>query len=139
MRSPTAARGAAAAICLYCLLLGAIAAFAPHTFYADFPFVRHWVEMLPPYNEHLVTDVGGLYLGLAVVFGWAAWRPERDLVLAASAGFLLTVVLHLLFHASHLGGFGTGDAIAEIASLASLVGPPLAAIWAVGGRASSLG
>ena len=55
-------------------MIGLTAAFAPHAFYDDFPFVTHWVNLLPPYNEHLVTDVGGLYLGFAVLFGWAAWK-----------------------------------------------------------------
>ena len=38
------------------------------------------------------------------------------------------------FHATHLDGFGTVDAIAELAALASLLIPPLVAIWAVGPR-----
>jgi hypothetical protein len=131
------ARACMALICLYSLSIGAIAAFAPHAFYADFPFLTHWVNLLPPYNEHLVTDVGGLYLGFAVVSGWAAWRPERTLVLATATGFLLSAALHLVFHASHLSDFGTADAIAEIAGLALLLVPPLLAIWAMrneGGR-----
>jgi hypothetical protein len=39
--------------------------------------------------------------------------------------------LLLVFHATHLAGFGTADAIAELASLALLLPLPLAAIWAV--------
>jgi uncharacterized protein YciI len=125
------ARAMLALLCLNALVLGALAAFAPHTFYDDFPFFSHWVELLPPYNEHLVTDVGGLYLALAVVFGWAAWSLDRTLVRAACAGFLLAAVLHLIFHASHLEGFGTADGIAEIAALAALLAPPVVAVWAV--------
>lgn len=131
------ARACMALICLYSLAIGAIAAFAPHAFYDDFPFVAHWVNLLPPYNGHLVTDVGGLYLGFAVVAGWAAWRPERTLVLAAATGFLLAAVLHLVFHAAHLDNFGTADAIGEIAGLAILLIPPSVAIWGArddGGR-----
>ena len=70
------ARACLALMCVYTLSIGATAAFAPHTFYDDFPFLAHWVDRLPPYNEHLVTDAGELYLGFAVLFGWAAWRPE---------------------------------------------------------------
>jgi hypothetical protein len=135
MRSPTAARAALALLCGYCAFLGLIAAFAPHTFYADFPFLTHWVELLPPYNEHLVTDVGGLYLGFAVVFAWATARLERTLTLATCSGFLTVAVLHLIFHASHLEGFGTVDGSAEIAALASLLLPPAVAIWASAGQA----
>lgn len=126
-----------ALLCAYALALGALAAFAPHTFYDDFPFFSHWVELLPPYNEHLVTDVGGLYLGFALLFGWAARSLERTLVRAACAAFLLTACLHLIFHASHLEGFGTADGIAEIAALAALLVPPAVAIWAVGAESAA--
>ncbi|HET9677984.1 MAG TPA: DUF4345 family protein [Solirubrobacterales bacterium] len=132
MRSPAAARAALVFLCLYCVFIGALAAFAPHTFYGDFPFVTHWVDLLPLYNEHLVTDVGGLYLGFAVLFGWAAWRPEPNLTRAASTAFIVVAVLHLVFHAFHLDGFGTADAVAEIAGLASLLIWPALAIWAAG-------
>lgn len=121
-------------ICAYALFLGALAAFAPRTFYDDFPFVAHWVELLPPYNEHLVTDVGGLFLGYAVLFAWAAWKLERTLVLAACVSFLVVAILHLAYHADHLEGFGAADAVAELVALASIVVPPLVAIWAVGER-----
>lgn len=131
MRSPTAARGALGFLCLAALLIGATAAFAPRTFYEDFPFVAHWVELLPPYNEHLVTDVGGLYLGFAVLFGWAAWSLERALVQAACVAWLLTAAIHLAFHAGHLENFSTADAIAEIAALALLLVPPPLAVWAI--------
>ena len=60
MRAPNVARGALGFLLVAVLLVGLPAAFAPRTFYDDFPFVAHWVELLPPYNEHLVTDVGGL-------------------------------------------------------------------------------
>jgi hypothetical protein len=113
----------------YALFLGATATFAPRTFYDDFPFLAHWVERLPPYNEHLITDVGGLYLGFALLFGWAAWKCERTLALAASSAFLLVAVLHVVFHATHLEGFGTVDGAAEIAALASLLVPPAVVIW----------
>lgn len=110
------------------------AAAAPHTFYTGFPFFAHWVELLPPYNRHLVTDVGSLYLGFAVIFAWAAVKLEPTLVRAACAGWLLAATLHLIFHATHLGGFGTADAAAELASLAFLLVPPVVAIWAAGER-----
>lgn len=114
------------------LTTGLPATFAPHYFYTDFPLNTHWVEMLPPYNEHLTTDVGGLYLGFAVVFAWAARTLQPALVRAACWGWLLTATLHLIFHTTHLDGFGTADAVAELTSLALLLPPALAAIWAVG-------
>jgi hypothetical protein len=131
MRPSTIARLALGFLFASSLSIGAVAAFAPHVFYEDFPFLTHWVNLLPPYNEHLVTDVGGLYLGFAVLFAWAAWTLDRTLVRAVSTAWLLAATIHLIFHATHLGDFGTADAIAEIASLALLLIPPPLAIWAV--------
>jgi hypothetical protein len=132
MRAPLVARLALLYLFATAALIGVTAAAAPGTFYADFPFVAHWVDLLPPYNEHLVTDVGGLYLGFAVLFGWAAWTLERTLVRAVCVAWLLTAGLHLIFHATHLDGFDTADAVAEIVSLALLLVPPPLALWAVG-------
>jgi hypothetical protein len=131
MNSPRSARAALGFLFLAALTIGFTAAVLPRTFYEDFPFLTRWVELLPPYNEHLVTDVGGLYLGFAVLFGWAAWTLERTLVRAVCIAWLLTAALHLYFHAGHLENFGTGDAVAEIASLALLLVPPPLAIWGV--------
>lgn len=125
------ARAMLGLLCGYCVFIGATAAFVPRTFYDDFPFLAHWVERLPPYNEHLISDVGGLYLGFALLFGWAAWKLERTLALPVCAAFLLSAILHLIFHIGHLEGFGTVDGVAEIAALASLLAPPLIAIWAL--------
>jgi hypothetical protein len=130
MRSPRIARIALWLLFLAATSTGLVAAAAPHTFYADFPFYAHWVEMLPPYNEHLTTDVGGLYLGFAVVLAWAARTLQPTLIRAACWGWLLMATLHLAFHATHLDGFGAADAIAELISLASLLLPAIAAIWA---------
>lgn len=131
MRSATVARAALGFLLVSALVIGLTAAVLPRTFYDDFPFVAHWVELLPPYNEHLVTDVGGLYLGFAVLFAWAAWTLDRTLVRAVCVAWLLTATLHLIFHSGHLDGFGTADAIAEIATLAMLLLPPPLAIWGI--------
>jgi hypothetical protein len=132
MRSPQIARLALGLLVIPAAVIGLTATIAPHTFYADFPFLTHWVDLLPPYNEHLVTDVGGLYLGFAVILFWAAWALERTLVQAVCVAWLLTATLHLIFHATHLDNFDTGDAIAEIFNLALLLIPPPVALWATG-------
>lgn len=116
---------------------GAAAALAPRTFYDDFPFVASWVDKLPPYNEHLVTDVGGFYLAFAVLFAWAAVTLRRSLVVPVCAAWSLAAVGHLLFHATHLDGWGAADAIAEIAGLAAVLLLPLLAIALAGTAAPS--
>src|SRR4249920_2889981 len=95
MRSPNTARAALGFLFIAALAIGLTAAVLPRTFYDDFPFVASWVELLPPYNEHLVTDVGGLYLGFAVLFAWAAWTLERTLVQAVCVARLLSAAIHL--------------------------------------------
>ncbi len=138
MRSPNAARAALVILLLSAASIGIVATFAPHAFYGDFPFLRHWVDLLPPYNEHLVTDVGGLYLGFAVLFAWAALTMQPTLVRAACSAWLLTEVLHLGFHATHLDNFDTGDAIGQVASLALLLIPAAIALWAVQDKPATL-
>ncbi len=131
MRSPTIARAALWLTAASAAGIGIVAAFAPRTFYDDFPYVGHWVDRLPPYNEHLVTDVGALYLGFALVLAWAASTLARQLVLAACWGWILFSVLHLVFHARHLDRFATGDAVQELVSLGVVVALPLLALWCV--------
>ncbi|HKO38658.1 MAG TPA: hypothetical protein VJU14_09850 [Solirubrobacterales bacterium] len=130
MRSPSLARLALGLLFASSLLIGLTAMVLPQTFYDDFPFVANWVSLLPPYNEHLVTDVGGLYLGFAVLFACAARTLEQTLTRAVCLGWLLTAGLHLIFHAGHLEGFSTADAVGELASLSLLVGAPVLALWA---------
>lgn len=130
MRNRRIARPALGLLFASSLLIGLTATVFPRTFYEDFPFLANWVNLLPPYNEHLVTDVGGLYLGFAVLFAWAARTLEQTLIRAVCWAWLLTAGLHLVFHAGHLEGFSTADAVAELASLSLLVGAPAAALWA---------
>jgi hypothetical protein len=71
-----------------------------------------WVSYLPPYNEHLLRDLGALYLSLAVVLCAAVSSMERRLVFTALAAYLAASVPHLVFHAQHLeplsGASGAG-------------------------------
>lgn len=133
-RAPGIARAALVVLTLTALSIGLPASFAPRSFYDDYPFFASWVDLLPPYNEHLVTDVGGLYLGFAVVLGWAAWTLGRELVRAACAGWALMSLLHFVFHAGHLDGFSTADAIAELVALGFVLVVPAIAAWSVGER-----
>ncbi|MBN8866398.1 MAG: hypothetical protein J0H98_02490 [Solirubrobacterales bacterium] len=109
-------------ICLGVLALSALsiglpASFAPETFYTDYPFYTALVKLLPPYNEHLVTDVGGLYLGFAVMLTWATIKPSRQLIIPLCAGWIVAEALHFAFHIGHLTGFTTTDAIGQTIGL----------------------
>jgi len=94
---------------------------APRSFYDSFPFAgHHWVAALGPYNEHLTRDVGGLYLALFVMSGWAALRPRAQTFAVIGAGWLAFSVPHLVFHAFHLDGFGIADKIGNVVSLGAV-------------------
>jgi len=55
-------------LALTTLITGAWALFAPLSFFTTFPAPGHpWVALLPPYNEHLVRDVGEFNLGFALL------------------------------------------------------------------------
>jgi hypothetical protein len=96
------------------VLVGAWALAAPRAFYDGFPLPRHaWVALLPPYNEHLVRDVGALNLAITVVLGAAAWTMDRTMIRVALLALAVFAVPHTIFHAGHLAGFPTADAVAQ--------------------------
>jgi alkylhydroperoxidase family enzyme len=100
-------------------LIGAWALFAPHSFYTGFPAgTDGWVKVLGPYDEHLVTDVGALFIALGVAMAVAAFTLRRSAVLAATAAWLVFSVPHLLWHVFNLGPYKTADAVANTVSLA---------------------
>src|SRR4051794_58887 len=81
------------------VVTGAWALAAPASFFTSFPAPDHpWVVRLPPYNEHLVFDMGGFNLSFALLFVWAALKPERRLVQAALCAYLVYTVPHTLYH-----------------------------------------
>lgn len=131
VRDPRLARTALAVVAISAAFTGVPAAFFPETFYDDFPFLSAWVDLLPPYNEHLVTDVGGLFCAFAVLFAWAAWRPSRELVVPLCVAWSVSSVLHLAFHVRNLDGFSAVDAVGELVTLALLVVLPAVAVWAL--------
>ncbi|MEU4424502.1 hypothetical protein AB0F81_28110 [Actinoplanes sp. NPDC024001] len=80
----------------------------PRSFYDDFPTVR----LDPPYNEHLVTDVGGLGLALTAVLVMAAVRFDEKVARAALTGYLIYAGTHFVFHVTHFDNFSLTQALA---------------------------
>ena len=100
-------------------LVGIWATIAPRGFYDNFPGGgHHWVSAVGPYDEHLVRDVGALYLGSLVLLVLAFAWLDRRLVQAALVSYVVAVVPHLVYHATALDNLSTGDAVAEMAGLA---------------------
>jgi hypothetical protein len=100
------------------LYTGGWAEFAPASFYHSFPGAGHrWISVLGPYDEHLVRDVGGLYLALCAVTVWAIIRPGALGFAQAGVGWLVFSVPHFVFHMFHLDTYGTADTIGNVVTL----------------------
>ena len=85
-------------------LPGVWAAFFPESFYSDFPGVRPgWVSADGPYNEHLIRDVGAMFLALGVLAALAAIGGQLRAARLAGAAWLVFNALHFAYHVRHLG------------------------------------
>src|SRR3954469_9444841 len=119
-------RGGIAVMAVTPALVGIWETVSPRGFYDDFPGAgHHWVSAVGPYDEHLVRDVGALYLGALVLLVLAWVWLERRLVQAALISYAVAALPHLIYHLTALDGFSTGDAVAEIGGLALNVVLPL--------------
>ena len=99
-------------------MVGVWALFAPISFYRSVPVPGHaWISLLPPYNEHLTRDVGELSLALAVLLVAAAVTGQRLLSAVAIIATAVYAVPHAVYHALHLEGFPTGDAVAQMVGI----------------------
>jgi hypothetical protein len=120
-------RVALAILTLVSAELGFWAAFAPRSFFDDYPGLgRHWVRVYGPYNEHLVRDFGALNLALAVVTVVALITLGRPLVIAVAIAWLAWGVPHLVYHLRHLDMLSTGDKVANVVGLVTV--PVLAVV-----------
>ena len=120
------ARAGTGVLAVLNLWWGAWARFAPQNFFDTFPgFGHRWTAAYPPYNEHLVTDLGSTFLtlGFLLVVGAVTRQVRiRRLVLAAVVVFN---ALHLGFHAGHPGTMDRFDFGASVATLAGGVVVPI--------------
>ena len=116
-------------IALMMLPAGLQAAFTPRSFFDDFPLGRGWIARPgDAYNEHLVRDVGALFLAMVIVTGWTVLRRRPGLGVAVA--WMVQGVLHLAFHLGHLDGYGTVDKIGLIGSLVTVPSLAVVAVWA---------
>lgn len=118
------------------LPVGVQAAFAPRSFFDDFPLGRGWIALEGgPYNEHLVRDVGVLFLALIIVTAWTALRSRNSRPIAMA--WFIQGVLHVSYHADHLDGYKTADKVGLVGSLALVPVLALVALLAGWNKASS--
>jgi hypothetical protein len=114
-------------------VVGVWAQVFPTSFYDDFPFGLGWVRLLPPYNEHLVRDVGGLNLALVVVLAAALLRTDRFTVRVAALAGAVFAVPHTVFHALHMAHFPLVDAVVQTAGNAAVCALAVV-LWVLAGR-----
>ena len=104
---------------LVSLSVGPWAQFAPASWWEGFPaFARGWASFDGPYNEHLIRDVGGLQLGMAVLLLAALLRPVVALVGVAALASVAWQTPHAAYHLVHVGDLPTlTDQVAQTAGL----------------------
>lgn len=123
-------------IALYCMAAGAAltgvpATFAPRVFYDSFPAGLSWVSKLPPYNEHLVVDVGCLYLAFAFLFVWCAITLHRAAIVPVTLAWIGVQTIHSIYYLWHLENFSVGAAVSQTAGFALFLVLPIVALAAV--------
>jgi AhpD family alkylhydroperoxidase len=112
------------------LVDGLWALLAPRSFYDDFPAGRGgWVSALPAFNEHLLRDVGSLFLATGVVMIWAAVVLERRLTMVALVAWLVWATPHLVYHLFNLEPYDSFDQVGNVVSLVLTVVPPAILLW----------
>jgi hypothetical protein len=85
------------------LLVGVWAQFAPASFYESFPGnAWTWVSVDGPFNEHLIRDVGGLNLAIAVLALFALLQPTLALLRATALVTLTYQLPHVIYHLIHV-------------------------------------
>ena len=126
----TGLRAGLAILTATALSVGLWALFLPRSFYDDFPAsARGWVSALPPYNEHLLRDVGALNLALGVLLALGAISLERRVVQASLVAWLVYAVPHFVYHVTEIGALPFFDDAANIGGLGLVVVLPLVLLF----------
>jgi hypothetical protein len=120
-------RGALGVLAAANLWWGLWAITAPRGFFDKFPGWGHrWTAAYPPYNEHLVNDLGATFLTLGVLLAVATALNDRRVTTVVLVGVLLFNSLHLAFHATRHGMLTGFDLGASLTILAAGVAVPIA-------------
>lgn len=97
--------------------VGIWAAFFPEAFYDAFPgFGLTWISADGPFNEHLIRDVGGLYLGLTAASAAAIAARTAAPARAVGLGWAVFGAIHYGYHLLHLEGSAI-DVVGNVVSL----------------------
>lgn len=108
---------------IFGLSLGVWAYFAPLNWYNTFPGMgMRWLLVLGPYNEHLVKDVGAMFLALGVLSAVAVYHlRNRPVVVITAISWSVFNALHLIYHLGMLHMYGPRDAALNAVGLSLLL------------------
>jgi hypothetical protein len=104
------------------ITVGVVATLTLRWFYDNVP----WVDLAPPFAEHLMRDYGAMNLALGLVTAVAAFTMDRVMVRTSLAAYLLFAVPHLIFHVTHHEHYTASQAVGETTALTIAVLLPLA-------------
>lgn len=100
------------------VFVGLWAAAWPATFYTAFPGLgRVWISVDGPFNEHLIRDVGALYLALAAASIAAAFTRAPESGRVVGVAWTVFGLPHLIYHAMQFGEMAPIDVIGNIIGL----------------------
>jgi hypothetical protein len=109
---------------------GVAAMAAPRWFFDHFPgFGQRWTAAYPPYNEHLLVDVGAAFATLGLLLLAAAVLADRRVTAVVLAGLVVFSGLHLGYHAVRPGGLAGGSLAGSLVTLVAGVVAPLGLWW----------
>ena len=87
------------------VFVGLWAAAFPQAFYSSFPGLGlRWLSSDGPFNEHLIRDVGALYLGFAAAAVAAMFSRSAVAGRVVGVGWSLFGLLHISYHLGHPEG-----------------------------------
>lgn len=114
-------QAAAAGLACTGAFVGGWAQLAPRSFYDRFPLPgHHWIAHSGAFNEHLIRDVGGMYLALTVLSVWAMLPSSTEINRITGAAWSAFNIPHLIFHGRHLDEFGPADQIGTLVTLGAV-------------------
>lgn len=100
------------------LFVGLWAAVWPDSFYTSFPGLgRVWIAIDGPFNEHLIRDVGSLYLALAAASIAATFSPTPDAGRVVGVAWAVFGIPHFIYHAAHFAEMEPIDVIGNVLGL----------------------
>jgi hypothetical protein len=106
---------------------GVAASADPRWFFDTFPgFGERWTAAYPPYNEHLMIDLGATFVTLGVLLLVAAALADRRVTFVVLIGVIVFSALHLLYHARSHGSLTGGSLAISLVFLVAGVLAPLA-------------